>query len=163
MVGLAAARSRSRSDSPPGCHSFRSRRFATHALAAAKRTCGSRRPSVHKLTNPMRKTKRESTSSPNVAISKTFLLGKFFGRGVGRPFFQKRAPHKKCHAKSPTKKRSKPLFCWSYDIQNSGRMRRFIMMMQAIPQRTLTFCRVLNRSLNITTPMTVIPTDCIPA
>ena len=27
--GLAAARSRSRSDSPPDCHSFRSRRYAT--------------------------------------------------------------------------------------------------------------------------------------
>ena len=29
LVGLAAARSRSRSDSPPDCHSLRSRRFAT--------------------------------------------------------------------------------------------------------------------------------------
>ena len=29
LVGLAAARSRSRSDSPPDCHSFRSRRSAT--------------------------------------------------------------------------------------------------------------------------------------
>ena len=31
VEGLAAARSRSRSDSPPDCHSLRSRRFATSA------------------------------------------------------------------------------------------------------------------------------------
>jgi len=55
-----------------------------HAPARAKRTCGSRRPSVHKLTNPIRKTKRESTSSPNIAISKTSFQGSF--RGCRTPF-----------------------------------------------------------------------------
>ena len=50
-MGLAAARSRSRSDSPPDCHSFRSRRFATCELATAKaRPCGARRLSVSILT-----------------------------------------------------------------------------------------------------------------
>ena len=48
MAGLAAARSRSRSDSPPDCHSLRSRRFATQPLAIARSEClsASRRLSV---------------------------------------------------------------------------------------------------------------------
>ena len=36
VVGLTAARSRSRSDSPPDCHSLRSRRFATLAARGSK-------------------------------------------------------------------------------------------------------------------------------
>jgi len=62
----------------------------------------------------MRKTKRESTSSPNIAIQK-LPLWKFFGRGVGRPFFQKKGspqkmPRKNATQKAPQKKEAKASF-----------------------------------------------------
>jgi hypothetical protein len=56
---------------------------------------------MHVLTNPMHKTKRESTSSPNIAIQKASFWGKLFEEGVGGTFSRKSSSHKTPHKKLP--------------------------------------------------------------